>query len=165
MYNNECNKIMTCNNDKYIEVNFINNCIVFDTLIDEEYITINKIDDLFIPNYLNSELQQNENDVVVNNCILEPHDEEICSQSLFFENDNKNNDLCEKNKGTVNIEVNKLNTAIERDHFELNLITSKYNETDDDLEEDEDINNQITEYREELIMIETEINILNNSLL
>ena len=166
MYNNECNKIMTCNNDKYVEVNFINDYIVFDTLIDEEYITINKIDDIFTCKYLNikttlvdSEIQQNKNEIVENNCILETPAEEICSQSLFFESDNKNNDLFEKNIGTDI--VDDIADDTERDPDPV-PIPAQENDNDDDIEEEEDINNQITEYKEELLMIETEINILNN---
>ena len=171
MYNNDCNKIIICNNDKYIEVKFINNYIVFDTLIDEDYITINKIDDLFTHHYLNNkntlinrDSHLNENEISINNFILETPNEEISNQSLIFKNENKNIAI------GSDMEVDSLNSyrvcdplidteTAPPDDQETN------DEDDSDDEEEEDINNQITEYREELLMIETEVNILNNIIL
>lgn len=142
MYNNECNKIITCNSDKYIEVKYINDFIIFDSDPNEDYITINKVDELFTHNNVNKNTFVNsgfhENNSMIPNINLEKKDEEICSPQLICKNDNKGNPLLEQNIG------------------------SDLSEDEDNEEDEEDIDNQITEYKEELVMIETEISILNN---
>jgi hypothetical protein len=158
MYNNECN------NDKYIEVKYMNNYIVFDNVLDEDYITINKIDESYTQIYVNSNtfengiLKQNKNETMTNNfeCDfdLEENDKNIFSQILNYEEDNKANNpdkLLEKPINFAEINNDKDDSSEE-----------PADEDDDGNESDEDINTQITEYKEELTMIETEINILNN---
>lgn len=149
------------NNDKYIEVKYNNDYIVFDNVPNEDYITINKIDDLFTHIYLhnkkprnaeNSILKQDEFDKLQN-------DINIISSSL----PEKVNNYAEK------IEVPTINEAIkiiqeeeQQQEVRADDAEEEEEEDEDDDDEEEDINNQISEYKDELLMIETEINIINN---
>lgn len=141
MYNNECNKITTSYNDKYIEVKSINNYIVFDTIVDEDYITINKLDEFFSYNYLNNKntlinncLQQNTNNVVINNSLLETPCKEIniSAKLLLSKKCNTNDNLIEEPRANDTISDKTL-------HCDL-LLLKKNNETPPQQEQDEQFN-------------------------
>jgi hypothetical protein len=228
MLNNECN------NDNYVELKYNNDYIFLDNVPNEDYITINKINDVFTHIYLhnknvnieNSDLKQNKLDEDINNYnyVLNHYNHKNADQSLFFYDENENffleknirvdklncdfkikkSSIFKKNieecyvdedsknqifahqpdanseykedeqekkntNETQNITKHKLNNDAESDPEvgEIKTLLSgeinvEYESGEDDTEEEEDINNQITEYKEKLIMIETEIKIINN---
>ena len=102
MHNNECN------NDKYLELKYNNDYIFLDSVPNEDYITINKINDAFTHIYLhnntltieNSDLKQNKLDEDINNYnyVLNHYNHKNASQSLFFNGENETiSILLEKN--------------------------------------------------------------------
>jgi hypothetical protein len=235
MHNNECN------NDNYVELKYNNDYIFLDNVPNEDYITINKINDVFTHIYLhnksvnieNSVLKKNKVDEDINNYnyILNHHSDKNMGQSLFFYDENENifleknirvdklnddfkitkssifkknieecyvdEDIDSKNQITShkpylhaeykeqeelitierqNITQDKLNNDADEEPMKSSLLLSgetitekdedddvdEGDDGDEDNAEEEDINNQITEYKEELLMIETEIKIINN---
>lgn len=148
------------NNDKYIEVKYNNDYIVFDTVPNEDYITINRIDDLFTHIYLHNKKPRNaENTVSIPDDFDKlQNDINIISSTL----PEKVNNYTEKIEAPTINETIKIQQKEDQEVRPDDADDAEEEEEDDDDDEEEDINNQISEYKDELLMIETEINIINN---
>ena len=92
MLNNECN------NDKYLELKYNNDYIFLDNVPNEDYITINKINDVFTHIYLHNKnvnienivSKQNKLDEDINNYNYVLNHHKNVGKSLFFYDENEN---------------------------------------------------------------------------
>lgn len=164
MLNNECN------NDNYVELKYNNDYIFLDNVPNEDYITINKINDVFTHIYLhnknvnieNSVSKQNKLDEDINNYnyVLNHHTNKNVGKSLFFYDENENIFL-EKN-----IRVDKLNddckikkSSIFKKNIEecyVDEVIDIKNQNSAHQPDAPDANTEYKEQEEELIRIETQ---------